>query len=107
MKKKTIATPGISFYVAECFEFHSLGEFHDKLTLERAVAIYKAIPSSRMNGIKAIGFTLDDDSLIVNEYDLVIGNRLNIEDMEEFVPNLAAHPLVKQAVKDIRRMMNL
>ena len=34
----------ISFYVAECGEFHSMGEFHENLTLQQAVDIYKSIP---------------------------------------------------------------
>ena len=69
----------ISFYVAECGEFHSIGEFHENLTLQQAVDIYKSIPSDRMNGVKTIGFVINDDQLLANGYDLVVGNKLNMQ----------------------------
>lgn len=95
----------ISFYVAECGEFHSLGEFHENLTLQQAVDIYKSIPADRMNGVKTIGFSISDDELIANEFDLVVGNRLNMEMIQEFFPNLAKHPLVVKAAEDIKKLM--
>lgn len=52
------AAMSISFYVAECGEFHNRGEYHDNLTLQEAAAIYKAMPGERMNAVKAIGFEL-------------------------------------------------
>ena len=48
----------ITFYTAECMEFPSLGEYHNNLTLQEAVAAYQAIPANRLHGIKGIGFTL-------------------------------------------------
>ena len=56
--------PTISFYVAECGEFHNMGEYHEGIeTLEEAIALYDQIPSERMNGVKSIGFVLHDDSI--------------------------------------------
>ena len=52
----------ISFYVAECSEFPVLGEFHQDLTLEQAFELFDQIPGSRINGIKSIGFNLQDGS---------------------------------------------
>lgn len=37
----------ISFYVAECYEFPVLGEFHQNLTLEQAFELFDQIPGSR------------------------------------------------------------
>ena len=88
----------ISFYVAECGEFHSMGEFHENLTLQQAVDTYKSIPSDRMNGVKTIGFVINDDQLLANEYDLVVGNRLNMREMKDILPDLAEHPLVVKAL---------
>lgn len=49
----------ITFTVAECSEFHSLGEYHEGIqTLEEAAEIYRGIPSERMHGIPAIGINL-------------------------------------------------
>ena len=97
--------PEISFYVAECSEFHSMGEFHENLTLEQAVEIYKQIPSDRMNGIKAIGFNLQDENILANEFDLVTGGRLQQQDLKELVPQLAEHPLVQKAFEDVQKLM--
>ena len=87
----------ISFYIAECGKFHSMGEFHEKLTLQQAVDIYKSIPSYSMNGVKTIGFVIKDDNLLANEYDLVVGNRLNMQEMKDILPDLATHPQVVKA----------
>ena len=85
----------ISFYVAECGEFHSMGEFHENLTLQQAVDVYKSIPSDRMNGVKTIGFVID----------LVVGNRLNMQEMKDILPELAAHPQVVKAADEIAKLM--
>lgn len=97
--------PEISFYVAECSEFHSMGEFHENLTLEQAVEIYKQIPADRMKGIKAIGFNLQDENILTNEFDLVAGGRLQQQDLKELVPQLAGHPLVQKAFEDVQKLM--
>lgn len=97
--------PEISFYVAECSEFHRMGEFHENLTLEQAVEIYKQIPADRMNGIKAIGFNLQDENILTNEFDLVAGGRLQQQDLKELVPQLAEHPLVQKAFEDVQKLM--
>ena len=34
----------VDFYVAECSEFPSLGEYHEGLTLDEAIKIYEKIP---------------------------------------------------------------
>ena len=53
MEKKEVV---LTFTVAECGEYHNLGEYHEGIrTLEEAVAVYEKIPPERMNGIPAIG----------------------------------------------------
>ncbi|MGN0399383.1 MAG: YodL domain-containing protein, partial [Blautia sp.] len=66
----------ISFYVAECSEFPVLGEFHQDLTLEQAFEFFDQIPGSRMNGIKSIGFNLQDGSDYEGMFDLYVGRTL-------------------------------
>lgn len=61
--EKPAPEASISFYVAECAEFPVMGEFHDNLTLEQALEVYDKIPAKRMNGIKSIGFSLEDGSI--------------------------------------------
>lgn len=68
-------------------------------------AIYKSIPSDRMNGVKTIGFVINDDQLLANEYDLVVGNRLNMQEMKDILPELAAHPQVVKAADEIAKLL--
>lgn len=68
--EKPAPEANISFYVAECAEFPVMGEFHDNLTLEQALEIYDKIPAERMNGIKSIGFSLEDGSIYSGMFDL-------------------------------------
>lgn len=105
VQELTVEKEPISFYVAECGEFHSMGEFHENLTLQQAVDIYKSIPSDRMNGVKTIGFVINDDQLLANEYDLVVGNKLNMQEMKDILPDLAKHPLVVKAADEITKLL--
>lgn len=83
-EKDQMLEPTIRFYVAECMEFPVLGEYHDNLTLEEAYKLYQAIPAERLNGIKGIGFRLEDGS----DYP-----RDNVVDFFLFVPvRLRNHP---------------
>ena len=55
----------VTLTVAECSEFHNMGEFHENITsVSDAIAKFKDIPPERMNGIPAIGLagTADDSS---------------------------------------------
>lgn len=53
----------ISFYVAECMEYPVMGEYHENLTLQEAYELYEKIPPERINGVKGIGFCLEDGSI--------------------------------------------
>ena len=90
----------ISYYVAECGEFHSYGEFYENIkTLEEAVQIYKKIPSSRRNGVKSIGFKL-------GEYELdLFDGRFEDDYIKEFMPWVMASPLVQKAFVELRALL--
>ncbi|MBP3925982.1 MAG: nucleotidyltransferase, partial [Clostridium sp.] len=46
----------ITLTVAECGEFHNLGEYHEDIaSVEEAIEIFNQIPPERMNGIRSIG----------------------------------------------------
>lgn len=98
--EKTEAT--ISFYAAECMEFPVLGEYHENLTLEEALAVYEKIPAERMNGIKGIGFVLHDGSTYDNaEYELMSAGQVRT-DMIDLIPHYRESPLVQKAVTDVK-----
>lgn len=49
----------VTLTVSECGEFHNLGECYENIpTVDEAIAIWKQIPSERMNGIPAIGINI-------------------------------------------------
>ena len=52
-------TVHITFTVAECGEFHNMGEYHEGIeTIEEAMKLYNAIDPSRMHGIPSIGVNM-------------------------------------------------
>ena len=93
----------LTFYVAECMEFPSLGEYHDHLTFQEAVRLYEAISSERMNGIKGIGFALHTegtDEDLDTSMGVLEGQTIDVDTINR-VPELRDHPLVQQAIRDL------
>lgn len=95
----------ISFYVAECSEFPTMGEYHENLTLEEAFRLYDQIPSGRMNGIKGIGFELHDGSEYSGQYPLMEAGRVD-EELINMVQHYKDSPLVQQAIHDCKRILS-
>ena len=94
-EKKTV-----TLTVAECSEFHNMGEFHENITsVSEAVAKFKEIPPERMHGIPAIGIRVADpknpeDSV---EMDVLIGKRIDL-DMLRYVPDIAENWQAQQMI---------
>lgn len=94
-EKKTV-----TLTVAECSEFHNMGEFHENITsVADAVAKFKEIPPERMHGIPAIGIRVADpknpeDSV---EMDVLIGKRIDL-DMLRYVPDIAENWQAQQMI---------
>ncbi|MDD3415800.1 MAG: DUF5688 family protein [Lachnospiraceae bacterium] len=91
----------ISFYVAECMEFPVLGQFEENLTMEEALKIYEQIPSDRMNGIKGVGFHLDDGSFYDGDYPLMSAGKMEV-DMINCIDHYKESPLVQEAVQKMQ-----
>lgn len=97
--------PTISFYVAECMEFPSLGKVYQCRSLEQAVKRYRNLPEELACMGNGIGFTIkDDDSIYSGEFDLVSANRLDV-DIINSIPYYRDSPLVQKAIEDIKRLM--
>ena len=94
----------ISFYVAECSEFPVLGEFHHDLTLEEAFQVYDQIPSNRMNGIKSIGFNLQDGSEYEGMFDLFVGGEVQKE-IINMIPAFKENSLVQKAIENVDKIL--
>ena len=90
----------VTYYVAECMEFPSLGEYHENLSLQEAIQRYEAIPASRMNGIKGIGFELHDDSDYAGAFPILTGNTIDL-DIINHVTYFRENEQVQKAVSDL------
>lgn len=97
--------PSITFFVAECMEYPVLGEYHDNLTLDEAFSLYQAIPDERRNGIKEIGFRLEDGSSYDGDYELMRGG-VTSRDLIALVPHCQESPLVQKAIKDLNALLS-
>lgn len=94
----------ISFYIAECSEFPVLGEFHQNLTLEHAFEVFEQILGSRMNGIKSIGFNLQDGSDYEGMFDLYVGRTLQ-KDIINSIPGYRDNKLVQKGISDAEKII--
>ena len=90
----------LTYYVAECMEFPSLGEYHENLSLMKAVELYQAIPTERMNGIKGIGFDLHDGSDYNGQFPILTGKTIDVETING-IDYFRNSPLVQKAVSDL------
>ena len=99
--------PEVDFYVAECSEFPTLGEYYEGLTLAEAIAIYEKIPGERLNGVKGIGIDLHfpDDNMYSGKCDLMAGGRI-CREMLDAVPRYKENREVRKAVKYLENHFN-
>lgn len=102
--EKPAPEASISFYVAECAEFPVMGEIHDNLTLEQALEVYDKIPAERMNGIKSIGFSLEDGSIYSGMFDLMVGGEVQAE-VVNHIQHYRESPLVQKAISDMKTLL--
>ena len=72
----------VTLTVSECGEFHNLGECYENIpTVDEAIAIWKQIPSERMNGIPAIGINIlgrGAEPFEDYEIDVLSGKRIDL-----------------------------
>jgi len=98
------AKPEVTLTVAECGEFHNLGEFHENIaTVEEAIAVWKQIPPERMNGIPAIGINIHTPGTETYDVvtDILIRNRFEL-DVLDYIPEIKNSP---QAIEVIAELM--
>ena len=94
----------VTLTVAECGEFHNLGEFYENIpTVEEAVAIWKQIPPERMNGIPAIGIHIHTPGTEAFEdvgMDILSGNRIDL-DILEYIPDIKGNPQAMEMIAEL------
>lgn len=96
--------PEVDFYVAECSEFPSLGEYHEGLSIDEAITVYEKIPGDRKNGIKAIGINLHfpEKHMYSDKCDLLAGGHI-CKEMLDAVPFYKENRQVRKAVRYLEK----
>ena len=107
LEKEPVVEPEtvhITFTVAECGEFHTMGEFHEGIeTIEEAMQLYNVIDPSRMHGIPSLGVNMHIDGTEEwedEEADIVRGNCIDV-DFLNYTPALRDTPTVQDALKKL------
>ena len=107
LEKELIIEPEtvyITFTVAECGEFHNMGEYHEGIeTIEDAMKLYNAIDPSRMHGIPSIGVNMHIEGTEEwedEQADIVSGKRIDV-DFLNYTPELRDTPKVQDAIKKL------
>ena len=99
-EKKTIVT----LTVAECGEFHNMGEYHEGIaSVDEALAIFHQIPPERMNGIPSIGInvhTEGTESYQDTTIDIVSGKVADLEVLD-YVPDISDDPKATEMITEL------
>ena len=94
----------VTLTVAECGEFHNLGEFYENIpTVEEAVVIWKQIPPERMHGIPAIGVNIHTPGTEAFEdvgIDILTGKRIDL-DILEYIPDIKGNPQAMEVIAEL------
>lgn len=97
----------VSFTVAECSEFHNMGEFHENIaTVKEAMEIFEKIPPERMSAIPAVGIRVADaeNPEQVAEMDVIVGNHIDLQ-LLEYIPEIAENKAAQFAIAEIIHAM--
>jgi len=94
----------ITLTVAECGEFHNLGEYHEGIaSVEEAIAIFNQIPPERMNGIPSIGINIHTEGTERYEdtqMDIVSGRVADLEILD-YVPDITDNPKAVEVIAEL------
>ena len=96
----------ITFYVAECMEFPSYGEYHETDNLKDAFEILDTIPPQRLNAVTGIGFVIHDENSAIDngQYPLVLGDQIQY-DAINMVDYYKDSPLVQGAIAECEAIL--
>ena len=94
----------VTLTVAECGEFHSLGEFHENIaSVEEAIAVWKSIPPERMNGIPSISINIHTEGTERYEdveMDILSGKVIDLEVLD-YVPDITDDPKAIEVIAEL------
>ena len=97
----------VSFTVAECGEFHDLGELYENVgSVKEALEIFKQIPDDRMHGIPTIGIRVTDveHPEIFTEIDIANAKFIDMEILG-YVPEIGENKAAQYAIAELIHAM--
>ena len=97
----------VRFTVAECSEFHNMGEFHENIaTIKEAMEIFEKIPPERMSAIPAVGIRVADkeNPEQVAEMDVIVGKHIDLQ-LLEYIPEIAENKAAQFAIAEMIHAM--
>ena len=105
-KVQEVSKATITFYVAECMEFPSYGEYHETDNLKDAFEILDTIPPQRLNAVTGIGFVIHDENSAIDkgQYPLVQGDQIQY-DAINMVDYYRDSPLVQGAITECEAIL--
>lgn len=96
--------PEITFTVAECGEFHSLGRYRDDISnVEEAIAVWKEYQKGSLNGIPSIGIQIHkpgQSEMEDMQVDLVFGKTIDL-DMLRYYPEINTEETAIQKIREL------
>ena len=94
----------VTLTVAECGEFHNLGEFHEDIaSVDEAIAVWNRIPPERMNGIPSIGVHIHTEGTEPYEdveMDILSGKVIDLEILD-YVPDITDNPKAIEVIAEL------
>ena len=94
----------VTLTVAECGEFHNLGEYHEDIAgVEEAISIFNSISPDRMNGIPSIGINIHTEgteSYEDTQMDIVSGRVADLEILN-YVPDITDNPKAVEVIAEL------
>jgi len=97
----------VSFTVAECGEFHNMGELHENVgSVKEALSLFEQIPGDRMHGIPTIGIRVTDveHPEIFAEIDIANAKFIDLG-MLDYVPEIAENKAAQFAIAELIQAM--
>lgn len=89
LERSHYVPPEVTYTVAECGEFHSMGRYRDDIKdVQEAIALWKEFQDSSLNGIPSIGIlvhTPGQTDLEDEQLDLLSGQKIDL-DMMQYYP---------------------
>lgn len=104
VERSQYVPPEITFTVAECGEFHSLGRYRDDISnAEEAVAVWKEYQNGPLNGIPSIGIQMHkpgQPEMEDMQVDLVFGKTIDL-DMLRYYPEINTEETAIQKIREL------